>query len=190
MSEKIDTRLVTRAKKGDVAAFESLYRWYNDRLYNFVRQLPLPPEDAADVVQESFIRAWNSLPSLRNDAMFGSWLHRIALNRGRDLLERRTRRPVVPIDDLSPEGTSTDIADGSSGPEQELIKDDMSTAVRRAVSTLSDDHRLVVTMHHMEGMDVQSISEALNISKGTVMSRLSRARESLRRKLAPYVEEA
>lgn len=189
MAEVTDTEFVTRAKRGDVPAFEELYRRYNERLYNFVRQLELSPEDAADVVQDSFIRAWKALPSLRKDAMFGSWLHRIALNRGRDAIKNRSRRPVAEMDDPSPGSVSSDIADDSPGPEQELIADDMGEAVRRAIGTLSEDHRLVVTMHHLEGMDVQAISGALRVSKGTVMSRLSRAREALRRKLAPYVEE-
>jgi len=190
MTEATDRELVARAKTGDVSAFEALYRRYNDRLYNFVRQLELSPEDAADIVQDSFIRAWKALPSLREDAMFGSWLHRIALNRGRDAMRSRSRRPVAEMADPSPSGVSFEIPDESPGPEQELIADDVGAAVRRAIGTLSEDHRLVITMHHLEEMDVQAISDALRVSRGTVMSRLSRAREALRRKLAPYVEEA
>ncbi|MGB9589046.1 MAG: RNA polymerase sigma factor, partial [Armatimonadota bacterium] len=75
------------------------------------------------------------------------------------------------------------------GPEESAIANEVEAAVRKAVDSLSSDHKIVVTMHHFEGMDVDSIASVLRIPRGTVMSRLSRAREILRRKLIPYVEE-
>lgn len=184
MEEITDSELVARAKAGDVPAFEALYRRYNTRLYNFARQLTSSAEDAADVVQESFIRAWNSLPGLREETTFGSWLHRVALNCGRDLLKKRGKS-LISVEELELENSA---AVYEPSPERALISSEVNETIRRAISSLSADHSLVITMHHMEGMDVESISQALGVSRGTVMSRLSRAREALRRKLIPYVE--
>ena len=86
--ETVDTELVQRAKAGDVPAFETLYRRYNDRIYNFAKQVTDSAEDAGDVVQETFVRAWQSLPRLREDGTFGVWLHRIALNTSKDVLKK------------------------------------------------------------------------------------------------------
>ncbi len=187
MKQATDKELVELAKAGDVAAFETLYRRYNARLYNFALLLTLSHDDAADVTQESFIRAWNSLPALREGAVFGSWVHRIALNVGRDLLKKRGRSPVASIDGIDGSETS-EIPSRAPGPEQTIISGEVNDAVHRAIRSLSEDHRTVVTMHHLEGMDIESISSVLGVSKGTIMSRLSRAREILRRKLVPYVE--
>jgi RNA polymerase sigma-70 factor (ECF subfamily) len=74
------------------------------------------------------------------------------------------------------------------GPEEAVLAGEVQSAVRRAVDSLSAEHRLVVTMHHMEGLDVESVAKILNLPRGTVMSRLSRAREAIRRKLSGYVE--
>ena len=175
-----ELELVKRAKSGDLPAFESLYRSYNTRLFNFARQITRCPDDAADVVQETFVKAWNALPRLRSDSVFGGWLHRIALNVARDTLRKR---PILSDPEQMEPG------DCEPGPEHSLISAESGNAVRRAISRLKEEHGLVVTMHYMEGMGVDAIAEVLGVPKGTVMSRLSRAREILRRKLSPYVEE-
>ncbi|HET6456176.1 MAG TPA: sigma-70 family RNA polymerase sigma factor [Armatimonadota bacterium] len=175
-----ESELVKRAKSGDLPAFESLYRSYNTRLFNFARQITCCPDDAADVVQETFIKAWNALPRLRSDSVFGAWLHRIALNLARDTARKR---PVV----IDPEQIELDC--GEPDPENSLISAESENAVYKAISGLKEEHRLVVTMHYMGGMGVDAIAEVMGVPKGTVMSRLSRARAILRRKLSPYVEE-
>ena len=174
------SELVGRAKSGDVPAFENLYRLYGDRIYNFARQVTGSADDAADVLQETFIRAWRALPKLRSESTFGVWLHKIALNLARDTM----KKGLVLQDPIEME-----IESHAPGPEQAMVASDKSDAVRRAVDSLGEDHKLAVTMHYMEGMEVEAIAEVLGIPRGTVMSRLSRAREILRRKLAAYVEE-
>jgi RNA polymerase sigma-70 factor (ECF subfamily) len=184
-----DLELVRSAKAGDVPAFEALYRRYNDRIYGFAKQVTGSAEDACDVAQEAFIRAWDALPKLRDDRIFGVWLHRIALNLSRDFLKRRAAHPAASLD-----ACDTDIGPMSQGsyapgPERALISAEKADAVRRVIESLAEEHRLVVTLHHMQGMDVESVAGVLGVPKGTVMSRLSRARGILRRKLAPHVEE-
>lgn len=190
MGETSDIELVRRARDGDVPAFELLYRRYNDRLYSFARQITGSADDARDVVQEAFVRAWNALPTLRSEESFGVWLHRIALNLSKDERRKKAANPTSGLEASQADGTSVELqieADGPS-PEDMLIADEGRSVVRRAIESLSEDHRVVVTMHHIEGMGVESIARVLGVRKGTVMSRLSRAREILRRKLAPYVE--
>lgn len=163
-----------------------------DRIFNFARQVTGSADDAGDVAQESFVKAWKALPDLRDNNIFGSWLHRIALNLAKDALTKRGRTHTLSLDEPVANSDGGDIPreieSGDPNPEESLMARETQTAVQRAVDSLSTDHRLVVTMHHMEEMDVESIAKTLGISKGTVMSRLSRARGVLRRKLAPYVE--
>lgn len=192
MDPMSESKLVQMARAGDIHAFEALYRAYNDRIFNFAKRLTGSAEDAGDVTQETFVRAWNALPRLRAEETFGIWLHRIALNRSRDVLKKHGRQPTLSIDSALTDSEDEPIrlqfeSDGPT-PEQELISGELHDTLRRAVDSLNAEHRAVVTMHHMEGMDVESIAQVLGVPKGTVMSRLSRAREILRRKLSPYIE--
>ena len=86
------------------------------------------------------------------------------------------------------EGETIQVESEDAGPEEAFISTEVGRAVRQAVDSLSEEHRLVVTLHHIEGMDVESVASMLGVPRGTVMSRLSRAREALRRKLSPYVQ--
>ncbi len=187
-----EAELVQRARAGDISAFETLYRAYNERIYNFAKRMTGSAEDAGDVTLETFVRAWNALPRLRADETFGVWLHRIAVNRCHDIMKKQARQAAFSLDaaQAGADGIPmrTEIEHPGPTPEQEVVTGEVQDAVRRAVDSLAPIHRLVVTMHHMEGMDVEEISAVLDVPKGTVMSRLSRAREALRRKLSPYVE--
>lgn len=176
-----ESELVARAKAGDLPAFEELYRRYSAKVYNFTRQLVSSPDDAQDITQETFVRAWNALPRLRNDATFGVWLHRIALNVCRDTGKRRSRETPVELTDSYDKESRNELSEN-------LVATETIKELRKAVESLSPEHRLVVTMHHLEGLDVSSIAHILKVSKGTVMSRLARAREILRRRLSAYLE--
>lgn len=189
MTTTSEFELVKSAKAGDVTAFEALYRAYNDRIYNFARRATGSADDAADVTQDTFVRAWNALTKLRDEDTFGVWLHRIALNRSRDAIKRRARCAEVSTDcPPSEHDEPIQIESGEPGPEETFISTEVRNAVRQAVDSLNDEHRLVVTLHHIEGLDVESVASILGVPRGTVMSRLSRARETLRRKLSPYVQ--
>lgn len=193
MEKTLESELVRLAKAGNMPAFETLYRTYNSRVYNFALQLVGSAEDARDLTQEAFIRAWSALPTLRSDETFGVWLHRIVFNLSKDLVRKRSKQRSFSLDgdNHSSDGEPLErqFQGQLPGPEESAVANEVEAAVRKAVDSLSSDHRVVVTMHHFEGMDVDSIAKILRVPKGTVMSRLSRAREILRRKLIPYVEE-
>jgi RNA polymerase sigma-70 factor, ECF subfamily len=177
--------LVKQAKAGDVASFEALYRAYSRRIYNFARQVVGSDADAADVAQETFVRAWKSLPRLRDELAFCGWLYRIALNQSNGVLSRR-KRAEVSFDGESPELCS--IATNEVGPEDAALDSETTAVLDKAISELSPEHRAAVAMHHLQGMDVADVARALCVPQGTILSRLARARAVLRRKLAPYLE--
>jgi len=188
--ELVDVDLVQRTKSGDIGAFEELFNRYQRRVYNIVYRLVPDENDAADLTQEVFVRVYDSISTLRAEQAFFTWVRTVAVNLCRDFLRRRPPRAEsldanVRTDDGEVE---RDVADPSAGPERMLLREDRQRAVRRAVASLSDDHRTVVVLHHLEGMDVQEIAKQVGCAVGTVKSRLARARDELRRKLGPWVD--
>jgi RNA polymerase sigma-70 factor (ECF subfamily) len=190
-AENPQIECVRRAQAGDVSAFEQLFEQYQRGIYNTIYQMVRSDADAADLTQDVFVRAWKSLPRLQTPEAFAGWLYRIATNLTRNWIRdnRRVRQdsldqPFSEEDD----GGQRDIADPSGDPMALTQTQATKEAVQRAVQGLSEDHRMVVTLHHLEGMSVEEIAQIMNCSVGTVKSRLSRARDHLRRKLAGFVE--
>jgi RNA polymerase sigma-70 factor (ECF subfamily) len=183
---------VRRAQAGDLKAFETLFSQYQRGIYNAIYQMVRSESDAADLTQDVFVRAYRALPRLQSPEAFPSWLYRIALNLSRNFIRDNTRVRTESLDrsfDEDEEGSGQrEIADTSGDPGGIAQTRDMQERVRRAVATLSPDHRLVITLHHLQDMPVEEIARVMNCSVGTVKSRLSRARDHLRRKLANLVE--
>jgi len=184
--------LVRRAQTGDLGAFEQLFQQYQRGIYNAIYQMVRSEADAADLTQDVFVRAFRALPRLQAPEAFTSWLYRIAVNLSRNFIRDSTRvrtesldQPVADDDEGSGQ---RDIADSSGDPGVVAQARDMQERVRQAVATLSPDHRMVVTLHHLQGLPVEEIAKVMGCSVGTVKSRLSRARDHLRRKLATLVE--
>jgi RNA polymerase sigma-70 factor, ECF subfamily len=185
------TDWVRRAQEGDVRAFEQLFQQYHRGIYNTIYQMTRNEADAADLTQEVFVRAYRALPRLQTPEAFTSWLYRIAVNLSRNWLRDRGRVRVESLElpgDDGEEGNTREIADPSGDPASLTQTQDLRERVQKAVSGLSEDHRTVVTLHHLEGVSVEEIARIMNCSIGTVKSRLSRARDHLKRKLAGYVE--
>ncbi len=182
---------VRRAQEGDVRAFEQLFQQYHRGIYNTIYQMTHNDADAADLTQEVFVRAYRALPRLQTPEAFTSWLYRIAVNLSRNWLRDRGRVRVESLEqpgEEGEEGNTREIADPNSDPAVLAQTRDMQERVQKAIAGLSPDHRRVVTLHHLEGMPVEEIARIMGCSIGTVKSRLSRAREHLRRKLSGYVE--
>ncbi len=183
---------VRRAQTGDVDAFELLFNQYQRAVYNLVYQMVRSDADASDITQEAFMRAWKALPRLEQPEAFVSWLFRIATNLTRNWVRDRGRVQIESLDQPvatdDGDGTAREIPDFSADPAAIVQQSELRDVVTRAVSTLSDDHRVVVTLHHLEGLGVEEIAGIMRCSVGTVKSRLARAREHLRRKLGSFVE--
>ncbi len=177
---------MARAKAGDAQAFERLFRDHHVRVYNLVHHVLRDRAEAEDVTQRAFVRAWEELPRLRDVGAFAPWLNRIAANLARDAARSPAARTASGDD---PEPLLQQMADTSPPPHQGLLEEERSTQVHQAIASLPEHQREVVVMHHLQGTPVQDIAEQLGTALGTVLSRLARGREALRRKLAPYVEQ-
>jgi RNA polymerase sigma-70 factor (ECF subfamily) len=183
--------LVNLARAGDTAAFEALYREHQAGIYTFIRSQVREPELAADLTQETFVRAWESLRGLRKVGAFRGWLHRIAGNLVRDEVKSgRARLEVAASELLGDEdrGLRLDPPDRGEKPEEAALSAELRQQLWSALQELPAEQRGAVVMHHLEGMGMDEIAHATGVRPGTVMSRLARAREALRRRLSEYVE--
>ncbi len=187
----VDPALIRKVREGDIPAFEKIFAGYQRRVYNLIYRMVGNEQDAADLTQETFVRVFQSRHRLSADEAFLPWLRTIALNLCRDHFRRAGRR--IRADSLDEPRTFDDgkaereVEDWSSNPELLLRRKDLQAAVQRALSLLSEDQREVVVLHHIEGMDVRDVANALRIPEGTVKSRLARARDELKRKLGHYI---
>ena len=186
----VRAKVAFRARSGDGEAFGALYRRYQSGIYTFIRGQVREAELAADLTQDTFVRAWESLPRLRQEGAFRGWLYRIAANLVRDEVKSGRARLEVTESTLAGEdGSRLPEPAGKEGvPEEMLASEEMKEEVRRALDSLPAEQRAAVVMHHMEGMGMSEIAEAMGVRPGTVMSRLARAREALRKQLSSYVE--
>lgn len=195
-----DEQTAARAAKGDAEAFGELFDKYRRPLFRVVWRM-LNNEDAAlDVVQDAFVKAYENLGGLKGGGRFYPWLRRIAVNMAVDRLRRRKRLRHVPLADGEAEEeagggftpTAVEAGRGSAeenDPARQAEMSEFRAAYQQALTELSDEHRVVFTLHAAEGLRYREIAEALGINIGTVMSRLFYARKRLQELLAPYLEQ-
>ena len=173
--------IVRKVLQGDVNAFEKLVTEYEKAVYAIAQRMTGNPEDAADMTQETFIKAYNSLGSFRGDSKFSVWLYRIANNVCLDFLRSRSRKPTVllSVEDDEGEETQLDVADESQSPELLLERGLTRDAVRRGLDTLPPDYKQILLLREIQGLSYEEIALALGIDLGTVKSRIFRARKKL-----------
>ncbi len=172
-----DEELVARYKNGESRAFDQIVDRYERRVYAIALRMSGSPHDANDITQEVFISSLRALRRFRGDAKLSTWLHRVAVNAALDHGRRKKRRPVQTFDEL-PERPS-----GDPGPEEEAEQAARAAEVHRALSDISDDHRAVIVLHDLQGLDYAGVAEALGVPVGTIKSRIHRARVELARRL-------
>jgi RNA polymerase sigma-70 factor (ECF subfamily) len=175
-----EAELVSRAKRGDLHAFEEIVHNYRKGMIDVVYRMCGDANLAEDAAQTAFIKAWQRLPSYRPSGSFRSWLYRIAVNSALDVLRRE--KPVIQLDQLP------HLA-GSEDPGNVIEKRQLEEHVRKAVLSLPPASRAVLVLREYEGLSYQEIAQALEIPAGTVMSRLNYARNRLVEILNPYLEE-
>jgi len=186
------TELVRRAKAGDLAAFEQLFHRFQRRIYRVIYQLVPHEEDATDLTQDVFVRAFEGLSKLREEEAFFVWLHRIALNVCRTHLKRQPRGGVVSLDEPRDGGEDEEqgveaIADDSPTPAEEFEAGELQRILRRTIAALPSPYREVVILHHLGELELTQIAQILGCGEGTVKSRLARGRAMLKERLGPYV---
>ncbi len=187
-----DRRLISEALAGRTDSFGELVLRYQDRLFHVANRVVTNPDDALDVVQDTFVSAYQSLASFKGDAEFFTWLYRIAFNTA--ISAKRRKRPTISLDagassanrekthetGIDPEDRAADVAPDAA---MERAEDERQLAM--AIAKLSPEHRGVLLMKDIDGLKYEDIAEAMRVPIGTVRSRLHRARLELRNLLDP-----
>ena len=193
MNTRSDAELVQRAKEGDAGAFELLYARYHARVYRLLYGMLGNREDAVDLTQEVFVRAWIELPRLQIEKTLYGWLRRTAINLGIDHLRRnrlvRFQSLDASFDDDESEPFEWQLPDETQDVQAAAELSELQDCLQRALQQLTTIHRVVVVLHYIEEVPVEEIAQQLSIPVGTVKSRLARAREALRRHLEPFLNK-
>ena len=181
MTREQELTVIRRVQHGDVDAFGLLVTAYEKNVYNVALQMLGNREDAQDIAQEAFLKAYNSLSSFRGDSKFSSWLYRIVSNLCLDFKRRQGRRPSssLTVEDDDGENVQLDIADESQSPETLLERKLTREAVRRGLAELPDEQRQILLLREIQGLSYEEIGEAMGLEAGTVKSRIFRARKKL-----------
>ena len=188
-----DAQLIEKVKAGQTEAYGELVRKYQDRVFNACWRICGHLEDARDLTQEAFLKAYEGFATFRQQSGFYTWIFRVAVNLALSQRRNAKRRRAVSLDQsCEVTGTQADrLAQRvgqrteSSDPAHSASEAELQGFVARALQKLEDDHRAVVVLRDIEGLDYQEIGEVLDIPPGTVKSRLHRARMALRQAILP-----
>ena len=188
MSEE---QLIRRAQQGDNDAFEELLLLHQKKVYNLCLRMSANPDDALDLSQEAFLRAWRSLGQYQFEASFSTWLFRLTSNICIDFLRRQETSLTESYDD-SDEGAELAVPDAQPGPEQQAMTNETKIELARAMEQLSPEHREILQLRVIEDLQYEQIADILGVRVGTVKSRLARARLSFRKilKAGNYFDSA
>jgi RNA polymerase sigma-70 factor (ECF subfamily) len=181
--------LVEAARSGDIGAFESLVRRYDRNVFRIAQHITQNREDAEDVVQDAFLKAYQNLGQFQGQSKFYTWLVRIAVNEALMRLRRRRPERTVSIDeDVKTEEDSIprEIADWSPNPEQQYTQSELKDILGKTIQGLPTSFRTVFVLRDVEGLSTEETASALELSVPAVKSRLLRARLQLRERLNKY----
>jgi RNA polymerase sigma-70 factor (ECF subfamily) len=189
-----DSALVSLAANGSSAAFESIMRRYNRRLFRTARSILKNDTEAEDALQEAYIHAWRALDSFRFDAQLSTWLVRIVVNESLGRLRRDKRAQIIPlttdISELELDDEDSLMGDPNQQPENTAMRTELRTAVEARIDLLPETFRTVFVMRAVEEMSVEEVSQILDIPEATVRTRYFRARSLLRESLAQDIDTA
>ena len=186
-----DLTLVRKAQHGDLRAYDDLIRRYQERIYATIYHMTANHEDANDLVQDTFIKAFQALRSFKGDASFYTWIYRIAVNKTINFLKQRRSRTHISLNDLdlNAEHDPALVALVSDKtPRRDAVLSELQEKLNAAMLRLSETHRLVVTLHNVQGLSHEEIGEIMDCNVGTVRSRLFYARQQLQAWLADYLK--
>ena len=179
-------KLVEKASRGDLQAFEELLLHYQDRVYSHCLRLTANNDDAQDLAQEVFIRAYRSIKKFRQEADFGTWLHRITVNTWITQLRKKKKFIFVSLDEPLNTGEGEmirELAASEDGPLELVERQELSASVRKALARLTPEYQAVLILREMEGYSYEEIAQILDCSLGTVKSRISRGRRDIKKEM-------
>lgn len=190
MSE--DLEWVRRSQDGDQEAFSELVRKYQKRVYYLAYGMTGNREDALDIAQEAFLKAFRSMKGFQGGGGFYTWIYRIAYNQSIDFMRKEWRKKKLEYQDnqdLTEKESPIMAVPSDSNPGQDMAQKELNRVIMDAVQSLPEQHRSVILLREIEGLSYEEIAEMLRIRKGTVMSRLHYARRELQKVLMPYIKE-
>jgi RNA polymerase sigma-70 factor (ECF subfamily) len=188
-AEPTDKELVKRVQKGDKGAFDLLVLKYEHKIVNLVMRYVRDPEQALDISQEAFIKAYRALPRFRGDSAFYTWLYRIAVNTAKNYLAAQRRRPMdIELDLQDPEqyGLHAKLKETDT-PEAVTLSNELQETLERAIEALPDDLRTAIILRELDGMIYEEIAQTMDCPVGTVRSRIFRARDAIGKKVGTFV---
>jgi RNA polymerase sigma-70 factor (ECF subfamily) len=181
-----DREAVRRVQAGETEAFEALVEKYSRKTFRLAFRVLRDQEEALDVAQEAFVKAFRSLPRFKGDSAFYTWLFRITMNLALDRRRQRaTRARLMGAEDVPPEEWERTAVSEATSPDDEAASVERRGRIGRALETLSEHHRSIIILSDIEGLTYREIAEVLDVPMGTVMSRLHNARKRLRDALGP-----
>jgi RNA polymerase sigma-70 factor (ECF subfamily) len=193
-SKKGDNDLVQRVQAGDSAAFRALFDKYHRRAFAVAMGVVKNEDDALDAVQEAFVKVHKNIHKFEGSSSFYTWLYRIVMNVSIDHVRRTSRRKTLDFDERALHEESEVAGDGAlvphvtnANPGKAALRRELGGAIQAALQELPEHHRAVIVLREIEGMSYEEMAEALDVPKGTVMSRLFHARKKMQVALAPYL---
>ncbi|MEO5341997.1 MAG: RNA polymerase sigma factor RpoE [Gammaproteobacteria bacterium SHHR-1] len=188
--QPLDTELVARAQQGDKRAFDLLVIRYQQRVVSLIMRYVKDPDEALDVAQEAFVKAYRALPRFRGDSAFFTWLFRIAVNAAKNYLSsaagRRNNAPDIDRELAERVDDSGRLRELST-PEDYLCEEELVQVLHKAIQDLPEDLRSALTLREMEGLSYEEIAQVMDCPIGTVRSRIFRAREAVDARIKPLL---
>lgn len=184
-----DGLLVKRVQAGDKSAFDILVNKYQHKIVNLVTRYVKDNDEALDVSQEAFLKAYRALPNFRGDSAFYTWLYRIAVNTAKNHLVAAKRRPMdyeLDLQDPEQYEMHARLKDVDT-PEAVTLKDEMHLVIEQTIRDLPDDLRTAILLREVDGLSYEEIAEAMDCPVGTVRSRIFRAREAIANSIDPLM---
>ena len=182
-----ENQLIQLVREGDLSAWGELIRIHQDRLYNSIVRVVGHPDRARDVVQDTFIQAIENISRFDGKSQFSTWLYRIAFNRAMSIY--RKHKSEVSLEVARENAGDETMADSQDQPEDRVLQSELVEEVHQALEQLSAEHRAVIVLREIEGCEYEQIAEILEVSLGTIRSRLHRARSEMRRLLRGYFDQ-
>jgi RNA polymerase sigma-70 factor (ECF subfamily) len=186
-----DAVVVKRVQNGDVAAFDILVRKYRERLYGIIYNLTSNREDAADLTQDAFIKAFSSINRFKGKSAFFTWLYRIGVNTALSHLKRNRYRRFFSLEHIQDEGSNAQVLETLAAKhksEKGALLSELQEKLNEAMQKLSPKHRTVVVLFEIEGLSHQEIADIVGCSVGTVRSRLHYAKQQLQTDLKHFID--
>jgi RNA polymerase sigma-70 factor (ECF subfamily) len=189
-AETTDAQLVRRVQEGDKGAFDLLVLKYQHKIVNLVLRYVRDPDQAMDIAQEAFLKAYRALPRFRGDSAFYTWLYRIAVNTAKNYLAAQRRRPMdVELDLQDPEQYDLHAKlKETDTPEGVTLSQELNETVQRAIEALPEDLRTAIILRELEGMSYEEIATTMECPVGTVRSRIFRARDAIGKKIGNLID--